>query len=44
MTGTPCEVRSAAPMPGADTDDVFRSLLGFSPEQIDQLRAAAVIK
>ena len=44
MTGTPCEVRNAAPLPGADTDEVFRSLLGFSQDKIDQLREAEVIK
>jgi benzylsuccinate CoA-transferase BbsF subunit len=44
MSGTPCEVRHAAPMPGADTDEVFASLLGFSPRKIDELRRAEVIK
>jgi crotonobetainyl-CoA:carnitine CoA-transferase CaiB-like acyl-CoA transferase len=44
MSGTPCDVRSAAPMPGADTDHVFKTLLGFSQEKIDELRAAEVIK
>ncbi|MDQ1424468.1 MAG: hypothetical protein QOD72_1966, partial [Acidimicrobiaceae bacterium] len=44
MTGTPCEVRRVAPLPGADTDDVFTSLLGYSQDKIDQLREAGVIK
>jgi hypothetical protein len=30
-------------MPGADTDHVFKTLLGFSQEKIDELRAAEVI-
>ena len=43
MTGTPCAVRSAAPLPGADTDEVFKSLLGLAPDQIEKLRAVGVI-
>ncbi len=44
MSATPCKVRHAAPLPGADTDDVFTSLLGLSPDEIDRLRADEVIK
>lgn len=44
MSETPCEVRHAAPLPGADTDEVFRTLLGFSPQKIAELRKAEIIK
>jgi crotonobetainyl-CoA:carnitine CoA-transferase CaiB-like acyl-CoA transferase len=44
MSGTPCEVRHAAPLAGADTDEVLRTLLGYSPERIAELRAAEVLK
>jgi crotonobetainyl-CoA:carnitine CoA-transferase CaiB-like acyl-CoA transferase len=44
MSGTPCEVRHAAPLPGADTDEVFKTLLGFSPHKLDELRKAEIIK
>jgi crotonobetainyl-CoA:carnitine CoA-transferase CaiB-like acyl-CoA transferase len=44
MSGTPCRVRSAAPMPGADTDDVLRDLLGLSSAEIARLRDAEIVK
>ena len=44
MSGTPCEVRHAAPLAGADTDEVLRTLLGYSSERIAELRAAEVLK
>ena len=44
MSGTPCAVRNAAPMPGADTDEVFARLLGLSTENIQALRRAEVLK
>lgn len=44
MSDTPCAVRASAPMPGADTDEVLRTLLGVSPGEIERLRAAEVIK
>jgi benzylsuccinate CoA-transferase BbsF subunit len=44
MSGTPCAVRNAAPMPGADTDEVFARLLGLSTENIEALRKAEVLK
>jgi crotonobetainyl-CoA:carnitine CoA-transferase CaiB-like acyl-CoA transferase len=44
MSGTPSEIRHAAPLRGADTDDVFKTLLGFSQQKIDELRQAEVIK
>ena len=43
MTGTPCAVQHAAPLPGVDTDEVFQRLLGLTPHEIDSLRAAEVI-
>ena len=43
MSETPCAVQHAAPLPGADTDEVLRRLLGLSPQEIDALRAAEVI-
>ena len=30
MSGTPCEIRRAAPLRGADTDSVLKQLLGYS--------------
>ena len=44
MSGTPSEVQCAAPVRGADTDDVFKTLLGFSQKKIDELRQAEIIK
>jgi crotonobetainyl-CoA:carnitine CoA-transferase CaiB-like acyl-CoA transferase len=44
MSGTPCEVRHAAPLAGADTDEVLRSLLGYSQEKIADLRRTEVLK
>jgi crotonobetainyl-CoA:carnitine CoA-transferase CaiB-like acyl-CoA transferase len=44
MSGTPCAVRNAAPMPGADTEEVFARLLGLSTENIEALRKAEVLK
>jgi crotonobetainyl-CoA:carnitine CoA-transferase CaiB-like acyl-CoA transferase len=43
MSGTPCRVRAAAPVLGADTDSILSKLLGFSAEQIAQLRADGVL-
>ena len=43
MSGTPCRVRAAAPLLGADTDSILSTLLGFSSEQIVQLRADGVL-
>lgn len=44
MSGTPCEVQRAAPLLGADTDEVFGALLGFSQQKIERLREAGIIK
>jgi len=43
MSATPCLVERAAPLPGADTDEVLQRLLGLSPQQIDVLRGTEVI-
>jgi crotonobetainyl-CoA:carnitine CoA-transferase CaiB-like acyl-CoA transferase len=43
MSGTPCRVRATAPLLGADTDSILSKLLGYSAEQIAQLRATGVI-
>jgi crotonobetainyl-CoA:carnitine CoA-transferase CaiB-like acyl-CoA transferase len=43
MSATPCKVRRAAPILGADTDEVLMSLLGFSAEKIESLRRGSVI-
>jgi crotonobetainyl-CoA:carnitine CoA-transferase CaiB-like acyl-CoA transferase len=43
MSATSCKVRRAAPMLGADTDQVLTSLLGFSAEKIHTLRREGVI-
>ena len=44
MSETPCEIRHAAPLRGADTDSVLKQLLGYSPDQIGKLRDAGVLK
>jgi crotonobetainyl-CoA:carnitine CoA-transferase CaiB-like acyl-CoA transferase len=43
MSGTPCAVQHAAPLPGVDTDEVLQRLLGLSPQELESLRAAEVI-
>jgi crotonobetainyl-CoA:carnitine CoA-transferase CaiB-like acyl-CoA transferase len=43
MSGTPCYVRAAAPLLGADTDDVLISMLGYSIEEVKQFREEGVI-
>lgn len=43
MSATPCKVRSAAPLLGADTDYVLSEILGYSPGKIAELRACGVI-
>ncbi len=43
MSGTPCRVRSAAPLRGADTESVLHELLGYSADRIAKLRAAGVL-
>jgi crotonobetainyl-CoA:carnitine CoA-transferase CaiB-like acyl-CoA transferase len=43
MSGTPCAVQHAAPLAGADTDEVLRRLLDMPPNRIEELRAAEVV-
>jgi crotonobetainyl-CoA:carnitine CoA-transferase CaiB-like acyl-CoA transferase len=43
MSGTPCRIRHAAPLRGADTDPVLKELLGYSADEIGRLRAAGVL-
>lgn len=42
MSLTPCKVRSPAPCLGADTEHVLSSLLGYTPQEIADLRVAGV--
>lgn len=42
MSGTPCKVRQAAPLFGAD--DILGSLLGLSEAEIRRLRDSAALK
>jgi len=43
MSGTPCSVRSPAPVRGADTEEVMKSLLGYTRDKVEQLRKAGVL-
>lgn len=43
MSGTPCEVRAAAPLRGQHTDEILKDLLGFSEEQIRDLKERQVL-
>jgi benzylsuccinate CoA-transferase BbsF subunit len=43
MSETPCRVERPAPLLGADTDHVLKSLLGFSAERIAQLRRDGIL-
>lgn len=43
MSGTPCKIRHAAPLRGTDTDDVLKSLLGLSAQEIERLRKAEIV-
>ena len=43
MSVTPCQVRSPAPLRGADTESVLSSLLGYSKAEIERLTAAEVL-
>ena len=43
MSGTPCTVGAPAPLLGADTDDVLGSLLGYSTQQLKDLRESGVL-
>jgi benzylsuccinate CoA-transferase BbsF subunit len=43
MSGTPCEVRAAAPLRGQHTDEILQGLLGFSEERVQDLRKRQVL-
>jgi crotonobetainyl-CoA:carnitine CoA-transferase CaiB-like acyl-CoA transferase len=43
MSRTPTKVRKPAPLRAADTDSVLQDLLGYSPGEIERLRAAGVL-
>jgi len=36
-------VRSAAPIRGADTEAVMKSLLGYTSDKVEQLRKAGIL-
>jgi benzylsuccinate CoA-transferase BbsF subunit len=38
MSGTPCEVKAAAPVLGQHTDEVLTGLLGYSAEDVEEMR------
>jgi crotonobetainyl-CoA:carnitine CoA-transferase CaiB-like acyl-CoA transferase len=44
MSGTPCGVRRAAPCLGADTDYVMSEILGYSPRDVEDLKAEGVLR
>jgi CoA:oxalate CoA-transferase len=43
LSDTPGEVYAPAPMLGQHSDEVLQGLLGYSPEQVAQFKAAGVI-
>jgi crotonobetainyl-CoA:carnitine CoA-transferase CaiB-like acyl-CoA transferase len=43
MSDTPCAVRAAAPIRGADTEEVLKSLLGYTSDRVEQLRKTGVL-
>ena len=43
LSASPGEVRHRAPRPGEHNDECYRDLLGYSPERIDDLRAAGFV-
>ena len=43
MSGTPTEVKSAAPVLGQHTDEVMTGLLGYSAEEVDAMRAKGAL-
>lgn len=44
MSGTPCEVRVAAPLRGQHTDYVLRDLLGLSETEVAKLRDGKILQ
>jgi benzylsuccinate CoA-transferase BbsF subunit/naphthyl-2-methylsuccinate CoA transferase subunit len=43
MSGTPCEVKSAAPALGQHTNEVMTGLLGYSLDEVEALRAKGAL-
>ena len=43
MTGSPCEVQTAAPMRGQHTDYVLAEVLGYSTAEIQKFRTDQVL-
>jgi len=43
MSGTPCEVRAAAPLRGQHTDYVLRDVIGLSEAEVQKLRDGQVL-
>jgi benzylsuccinate CoA-transferase BbsF subunit len=43
MSETPCEVRAAAPVRGADTEEVLKSILGYTRDKVETLREAGIL-
>lgn len=43
MSGTPCEVRAAAPLRGQQTDEVLRDILGLSEDAVRKLHEGKVL-
>ena len=43
MSGTPCAVRAPAPIRGADTESVLKSLLGYSSDHVQQLMKTGIL-
>jgi len=44
LTGTPGSIRRPAPLLGADTEEVLREVADLSPERLDRLREAGVLR
>jgi crotonobetainyl-CoA:carnitine CoA-transferase CaiB-like acyl-CoA transferase len=43
MSGTPCEVKAAAPLLGQHTDEVMTGLLGYSADEVAALRSKGAL-
>ena len=43
MSGTPSEVKTAAPVLGQHTDEVMTGLLGYSAAEVDAMRAKGAL-
>jgi crotonobetainyl-CoA:carnitine CoA-transferase CaiB-like acyl-CoA transferase len=43
MSATPCKLRRASPCLGQDTDEVLRRMLGYTTEQLNELRRSEII-